>query len=227
MTAPNKTWPDGRVRCHWANPKNEKYIHYHDTEWGVPTYDDAKLFEMLVLETFQAGLSWECILNRRDAFRRAFDNFDIARVCNYDTAKLAQLQNDTGIIRNARKISAVVNNARVFTSIAHEYGTFSKYLWHWTRGRIIHQVGKTRSALSDKIAADLRAQRPFMHTCNRRASLIHTKINAFYSANKQLIIFASKGSDASAAFWGGVVRECVIIHLLPLVIASEARRSSK
>ena len=92
MTAPNKTWPDGRVRCHWANPKNEKYIHYHDTEWGVPTYDDAKLFEMLVLETFQAGLSWECILNRRDAFRRAFDNFDIARVCNYDTAKLTQLQ---------------------------------------------------------------------------------------------------------------------------------------
>lgn len=156
MTAPDKTWPDGRVRCHWVNPKNEKYIHYHDTEWGVPTYGDAKLFEMLVLETFQAGLSWECILNRRDAFRRAFDNFDIVRVCNYDTAKLTQLQNDTGIIRNARKIAAVVNNARVFTSIAHEYGTFSKYLWHWTRGRIIHQVGKTRSALSDKIAVDLR-----------------------------------------------------------------------
>ena len=109
---------------------------------------------------------------------RAFDNFDIARVCNYDTAKLTQLQNDTGIIRNARKIAAVVNNARVFTSIAHEYGTFSKYLWHWTRGRIIHQVGKTRS-------------------CNRRALLIHTNINAFYSANKQLIIFASKGSDAT------------------------------
>lgn len=149
-------YPDGKCRCHWVNPKNERYIRYHDTEWGNPTHDDAKLFEMLMLETFQAGLSWECILNKRDAFRRAFDNFDIAAICTYDDNKLSELAQDTGIIRNVRKIAATINNARVFSEIVTEYGTFDKYLWHWTCGRTIYEFGKTKSGLSDKISDDLR-----------------------------------------------------------------------
>lgn len=155
MTA-HQTWPDGRCRCYWANPRNDRYIKYHDTEWGVPTYDDTKLFEMLVLETFQAGLSWECILNRRDAFRRAFDNFNLGRVCKYDAEKLAQLKQDSGIIRNGPKIAAAVNNARVFLEIQQEFGTFAKYLWHWTDGRTIYEYDCTRSELSDAVSANLR-----------------------------------------------------------------------
>lgn len=151
-----KSWSDGRVRCYWANPKNEKYIQYHDMEWGVPTHDDATLFEMLMLETFQAGLSWECILNKRDNFRRAFDNFDLRAVCNYDDKKISELMQDDGIIRNRRKIVATVNNARVFAKIIDEFGTFDKYLWQWTDGKIIYEYDKTQSELSDKISNDLR-----------------------------------------------------------------------
>lgn len=150
------TWSDGKCRCHWANPKNERYIKYHDTQWGVGVHDDAVLFEMLVLETFQAGLSWECILNKTDAFRRAFDNFDINAVCDYDTEKISELSNNAGIIRNGRKIAAAVNNARVFREIQREYGTFDKYIWHWTGGCVVHEYGITRSELSDKISDDLR-----------------------------------------------------------------------
>jgi len=151
-----QTWPDGQCRCHWANPKNKNYIKYHDNEWGVGVHDDAALFEMLILETFQAGLSWECILNKRDAFRRAFDNFDLMTVCKYDDKKCAELMQDAGIIRNARKIAATINNARVFATIVKEHGTFDKYLWGWTNGATIYEFDKTRSELSDKISADLR-----------------------------------------------------------------------
>lgn len=150
------TWSDGKCRCHWANPKNERYIKYHDTKWGVGVHDDAVLFEMLVLETFQAGLSWECILNKTDAFRRAFDNFDINAVCDYDAEKISELSNNAGIIRNGRKIAAAINNARVFREIQREYGTFDKYICHWTGGCVVHEYGITRSELSDKISDDLR-----------------------------------------------------------------------
>ena len=149
-------WSDGINRCVWANPKNELYIKYHDDEWGVPVFDDHKLFEMLILESFQAGLSWECVLNKREAFRRAFDDFDINKVLNYDEEKLTQLSADKEIIRNRRKIESSVINARVFREIAKEWGSFSEYLWHWTSGRVVHEYHLTTSPLSDAISADLK-----------------------------------------------------------------------
>ena len=116
------------IRCSWANPKNPLYIRYHDEEWGVPVHDDRRLFEMLILESFQAGLSWECILNKREAFRRAFDGFDLEKVCAYGEEKLAALGQDPGIVRNKLKIRAAVNNARIFRAIRQEWGRFDRYL---------------------------------------------------------------------------------------------------
>lgn len=149
-------WHDGKPRCRWANPNNPRYLQYHDQEWGVPVYDDAKLFEILILENFQAGLSWECVLNKWEAFRRAFDGFDLETVCAYDDAKINALRNDPEIIRNRLKIQAAVNNARVFRSIQQEQGSFSAYLWRWTEGKIIYEKGETRSVLSDTVSKDLK-----------------------------------------------------------------------
>ena len=149
-------WEDGKTRCCWANPKNEGYIRYHDEEWGVPVYDDRKLFEMLILECFQAGLSWECVLNKRDAFLEAFEGFDLEKVCAYDEDKLESLRNNPGIIRNRLKIQAAVTNARIFREIQLEYGSFSEYLWHWTDGNVVFEIGRTSSELSDSISRDLK-----------------------------------------------------------------------
>lgn len=149
-------WDDGKQRCTWANPKNELYIHYHDKEWGIPVYDDRRLFEMLVLESFQAGLSWECVLNKRKHFRQAFDDFDLERVCAYTEEKMLDLQQNKDIIRNKLKIRAAVNNARIFREIQKEYGTFSEYIWHWTEGKVICEKGMAHSELSDAISDDLK-----------------------------------------------------------------------
>ena len=149
-------WADGKRRCCWANPKNERYIRYHDEEWGVPVHDDHKLFEMLVLECFQAGLSWECVLNKREAFREAFDGFDLEVVCGYGEEKMASLRNNAGIIRNRLKIEAAVTNARTFRAIQEEYGSFGEYLWHWTDGQVVYEKGQMKSELSDRISMDLR-----------------------------------------------------------------------
>ena len=149
-------WLDGKTRCKWANPKNDRYIRYHDEEWGVPVHDDGKLFEMLILECFQAGLSWECVLNKRDAFREAFDGFDLDTICGYDEKKIASLMENPKIIRNRLKIQAAVTNARIFREIRRQYGSFSNYLWAWTGGSVIYETGQTSSPLSDKISADLK-----------------------------------------------------------------------
>lgn len=149
-------WKDKKIRCWWANPKNETYIHYHDKEWGVPVYDDRLLFEMLVLEGFQAGLSWECVLNKREAFRLAFDNFDLEMVCGYQEDDVEKLMKNPGIIRNRRKIQAAVKNAWVFREIQREFQSFSNYLWQWTEGEVIYEKGKTCSELSDKVSKDLK-----------------------------------------------------------------------
>lgn len=149
-------WTDGKVRCQWANPGNEKYIHYHDKEWGVPVYDDHKLFEMLVLESFQAGLSWECVLNKREDFRRAFDEFELEKVCAYNEEDMERLGNDPKIIRNRRKIQAAVTNAQVFRRIRQESGSFSDYIWHWTDGKVIYENDRTCSKLSDAVSEDLK-----------------------------------------------------------------------
>lgn len=142
-------------RCRWVNPNNAAYVRYHDEQWGHPVREDGKLFEMLLLECFQAGLSWECILNKRENFRKAFDGFDAAKIVAYDDEKLEQLYNDPGIVRNKRKICAAVQNARVFLSIQREYGSFSSFLWGFTEGRTIRETGVTVSPLSDRISGQL------------------------------------------------------------------------
>lgn len=149
-------YKDNKIRCKWANPKNELYISYHDKEWGQPVYDDHKLFEMLILESFQAGLSWECVLNKREAFREAFDQFDLDKVCDYDEEKMLELQNNPAIIRNRLKIKAAVTNANIFKDIVKEYGSFSDYLWGFTNHQVVYENDKTSSLLSDKISDDLK-----------------------------------------------------------------------
>ena len=142
-------------RCAWCNPEDSLYTAYHDEEWGVELHDDRRLFELLVLESFQAGLSWACILHKRAAFREAFDGFVPEKVAAYDEAKLEELRQNPKIVRNRLKILAAVTNARVFLAIAREFGSFDAYLWSHTSGRIVRETGKTSSPLSDKIAADL------------------------------------------------------------------------
>lgn len=149
-------WEDGKVRCQWADPKNEKYLRYHDEEWGVPVYDDHKLFEMLVLESFQAGLSWECVLNKQEAFRLAFDGFELEKVCAYGEEKIEELYENKKIVRNRLKIRAAVNNARIFREIQKEYGSFSTYLWHWTENKVIYENDVVSSPLSDRVSKDLK-----------------------------------------------------------------------
>ena len=143
-------------RCKWCNLDNPLYVKYHDEEWGEPTYDDKKLFELLILESFQAGLSWECILNKRENFRHAYDSFDIDKIINYDEAKINELKQNPGIIRNKLKIKASINNAKIFKQIKKEYGSFSKYIWGFTNGKIIYETNKTSSKLSDQISKDLK-----------------------------------------------------------------------
>lgn len=145
-------------RCKWCNLDNPLYVKYHDEEWGEPTYDDKDLFELLILESFQAGLSWECVLNKRENFRHAYDNFDIDKIVCYDEAKINELKQNPGIIRNKLKIKASINNAKIFKQIKKEYGSFSKYIWGFTNGKIIYEIGKTSSELSDKISKDLKKQ---------------------------------------------------------------------
>lgn len=142
-------------RCKWCNLKNEKYIKYHDEEWGILNLDDRYLFEMLILESFQAGLSWECILNKREGFKIAYDNFDIDRVVNYDERKQEELINNEDIIRNKLKIKASINNAKIFKNIQKEFGSFKNYLLNFSGKDIIYENDKVSSILSDRISNDL------------------------------------------------------------------------
>ena len=142
-------------RCFWCNEHNPVYVAYHDTEWGVPQFDDRYLFEMLVLESFQAGLSWECILNKREHFRQAFDGFDPEIIQNYDAETVERLMQDEGIVRNRRKILAAIGNAAVFLDIIAEHGSFLAYLKTFWDGLIRMETGKTHSDLSDALSKDL------------------------------------------------------------------------
>lgn len=142
-------------RCSWCNLKNEKYVTYHDQEWGVLCLDEQYLFEMLILESFQAGLSWECILNKRDAFCKAYDYFDIDKVVLYDDDKIAELRENSSIVRNRLKIKASIENAKIFKSIQKECGSFSNYLLNFTNGKVIIERNCTTNDLSDTISKDL------------------------------------------------------------------------
>lgn len=141
-------------RCKWCNLKNNKYIEYHDNEWGKLTNDEHTLYEMLILESFQAGLSWECILNKRDAFRASYDNFDINKVIKYDDKKIQELLNNKDIIRNKLKIKASIKNSIIFKEIEKEYKSFSNYLDYFSN-KVIYESNKTTNELSDRISKDL------------------------------------------------------------------------
>lgn len=142
-------------RCSWCNQNNHKYIEYHDNEWGVLNLDDNYLFEMLILEIFQAGLSWECVLNKREIFKKAYDNFNINKIIKYTDIKKEELYNDKGIIRNKLKINASINNAIIFKNIQKEYGTFSTYLLSFIDSYPIYETNITTSPISDSISKDL------------------------------------------------------------------------
>lgn len=148
-------------RCAWCE-KDDLYRTYHDNEWGKPVYDDETIFEFLILETFQAGLSWYTVLAKRENFRKAFDHFDWNKIANYSEDKMAELAEDTGIIRNKLKIKATVSNAQAYIKIQEEFGSFSKYIWEFVDGKPIDNQPKTLSEvkatteISDKLSKDLK-----------------------------------------------------------------------
>ena len=150
-----------KQRCAWCE-KDDLYRNYHDNEWGKPVYDDETIFEFLILETFQAGLSWYTVLAKRENFRKAFDNFDLIKIANYSEDKMAELAEDTGIIRNKLKIKATVTNAQAFIKVQEEFGTFSKYIWGFVNRKPIDNQPKTLSEvkattpISDALSKDLK-----------------------------------------------------------------------
>ncbi|NQV78895.1 MAG: DNA-3-methyladenine glycosylase I [Lutibacter sp.] len=150
-----------KTRCSWCG-NDPLYMKYHDTEWGVPVYDDAKLFEFLILETFQAGLSWITVLKKRENFRKAFDNFNYKIIANYNETKFEELLQNAGIIRNKLKIKATISNAIAFMKVQQEFGSFSNYIWKFTSGKPIKNNWKNLKSLpattelSDIISKDLK-----------------------------------------------------------------------
>lgn len=150
------------IRCAWCDLNSREYVDYHDNQWGVPVHDDRLLFEMLVLEGMQAGLSWISILKKRENFLKAFDNFDVHTVASYDEIKVEELLQDAGIIRNRLKVNAAVKNAKVFLAICKEFGSFGHYIWGWVDHQPVHPDYRTREAipaqneLSVKISKDLK-----------------------------------------------------------------------
>ena len=143
-------------RCQWVKLKNPIYVNYHDQEWGKLNLNEAYLFEMLLLECFQAGLSWECVLNKREHFRVAYDSFNIDKIIHYDSTKINELYNNQNIIRNRLKIQASIENAKIYKEIQKEFGSFQNYLQHFSFGHIVYELGKTTNELSDKISKDLK-----------------------------------------------------------------------
>ena len=146
---------DNKIRCKWCNLNNPLYVKYHDEEWCQPRFDDKYLYEMLILESFQAGLSWECVLNKREAFRLAYEGFDLEKVCAFGEEKIAELMENKGIIRNKLKIRASIANSRIFKAIGEEFGSFYHYLQSFAGEETLYETGKTTNALSDAISADL------------------------------------------------------------------------
>ncbi len=148
-------------RCGWCLC-NEKMIRYHDEEWGIPVYDDRKQFEYLMLEVMQCGLNWNMMIQKREIFRECFDNFDFDKITSYKESDVERIMKTEGMIRSERKIRAVISNAKCFQKVREEFGTFSNYLWNYSKGKTIlyagHQKGKipAKNGLSDKISKDLK-----------------------------------------------------------------------
>ena len=175
-------------RCLWCNLKNPKYVDYHDNEWCQPDFRDEYLYEMLILESFQAGLSWECVLNKRESFRLAYDNFELDKVCAYGDEKVAELLQNKDIIRNKLKIKASINNSKIFKTIVGEYGSFYSYLKSFAGDGIIYETGKTSNGLSDAISEDLQKRgMKFVGT-----TIIYSYLQAIglvYSHDKECFMF--------------------------------------
>ena len=179
-----------KIRCKWCNLKNPLYVKYHDEEWCKPNFNEKYLYEMLILESFQAGLSWECILNKREDFRKAYDNFDIDKICRYTDKKIEQLLSNEKIIRNKLKIKASINNSKIFRNIQKEYGTFYNYLNEFINGKTFYEIDKTTSELSDSISKDL--QKRGMKFVG--STIIYSYLQAIgviYSHDKQCFLYKS------------------------------------
>ncbi len=184
-----------KPRCPWCNLKNPIYVAYHDEEWGVPCHDEHKLYELFILETFQAGLSWECILNKRENFRKAYDGFQLDKVCRYGDAKIAELLQDSGIIRNRAKIDASISNSRIYQDILKKFGGFGEYLKQFTEGktRIEPDIQVTTNEWSDRLSKDLKKRgMKFVGSTTMYAFLqaigivqAHTKDCYLYQKNKR------------------------------------------
>ena len=144
--------------CSWVNLKCKEYVKYHNEEWGEASFNDEYLFEMLILESFQAGLNWETILKKRKYFKEAYDHFDVNKVSKYDDIKINELMNNKNIIRNKLKIEASINNAKIFLMIKDEWGSFSNYIWHFTSGKIIYRCMQKENELSNIISKDLKVR---------------------------------------------------------------------
>ena len=150
-----------KARCGWSTT-DPVYIAYHDREWGLPLHDDRRLFEMLILEGAQAGLSWITVLKKRDNYRKAFDNFDAAKVARYDAKKVRELLQNEGIIRNRLKIAAAISNAQAFLAVKKEFGSFDKYIWQFVGGKPLNNKRRSMSELpattpqSDAMSKDLK-----------------------------------------------------------------------
>ncbi len=151
-------------RCPWSSGIDEQYVRYHDEEWGVPVYDDAKHFEFLVLESAQAGLSWATVLRKREGYRRAFANFDVERVARFNVRSVERLVKDAGIIRNRLKIQAAITNARQFIAVQQAFGSFNDYVWQFVAGRPIVNRWRSQAQVpatsteSDALSKDLKAR---------------------------------------------------------------------
>jgi len=142
-------------RCAWVNTKNDLYIKYHDEEWGILNTDEHYLYEMFILECFQAGLSWQCILNKREAFRKAYDNFDINKIVKYDDNKINELLNNKDLIRNKLKIKASINNSIIYKEIVKEYKSFHNYINSYFNNKILYENDRPTNDISDRMSKDL------------------------------------------------------------------------
>lgn len=184
-------------RCFWANPKNPLYIKYHDEEWGRPLHDDARLLELLILESFQAGLSWECVLNKREAMRKAFAGFDRDAIISFDEKKVEELMVFPGIIHNRAKIKAAISNATVFKAMQEEFGSFDAYLSRFCPEEPIRDHTSTTSPLSDALSADLRKRgMKFVGSTTIHAFL--QSIGVFNAHQPDCFLASSPATDASA-----------------------------
>lgn len=177
-----------KKRCWWCG-EDPLYVTYHDTEWGVPVKDDDKLFEFLILETFQAGLSWITVLKKRENFRSAFDDFNYKKIAAYSEEKVQSLLQDAGIIRNKLKVRATITNAQAFMKIQQEYGSFSAYIWGFVDGKPIQNSVQNKSEvvantpLSDAISKDLK-QRGFKFV---GSTVIYAHMQATGMVNDHLV----------------------------------------